>query len=104
MFNTIIISAGCLAIGLVVGYLLGKRHKFKGKIYDVIANYSQHAVYMYLIYDEMYRARFNRWAKTDQGLRYMDSVSENLGGSIYLLPVDDKKEMEGIIEGINKLQ
>lgn len=97
MIETIIISLAIALTGIGIGYFLGRRRKLSEGYMQMLMSNGQYLSYMYLAMDEMYRVKFNKWAQTDQGQRYVEAVSNNLGGYLFLLPLDDKEELEKII-------
>ena len=94
-------TAAALIVGLIIGYFIGRRFTLTPLLYEKIASHSQHLAYMYLLMDELHRVKFNKWASTDQGMRYVGAVQE-LGGHLFILPLDDKKALEKIINSINR--
>lgn len=91
---------GCFFLGLLGGFILGvrfaKRLVTKEK-FMAIAQQSQHLLYAYLASDDVFRTKLMRFMRTDPGVRYINTIMENVSGVIYKLPIHDKKEMENII-------
>lgn len=91
---------GCLFLGLVIGAIAGMwlaRRLVTKEKFMAIAQQSQHLLYAYLAADDVFRTKYLRFMRTDPGVRYINTIMENVAGVIFKLPIEDKKEMENII-------
>jgi len=93
-----------LVAGMFISYIITKRYLIRLFKNDATTTgiewNSQQLLFMYLISNEMYRLRFNKWAKTQQALDFVSATESSLQGRVYILPVEDKNKVDEIIKFI----
>lgn len=88
--------------GMVAGFLLGR---FFGPTKTQVSNIicSAQLYYLsYLIDDELYRARLNKWMKTSQAYWFSQKIAERVNSGLYLLPLDNSAELDRLLDRLEK--
>lgn len=93
-------AAALFGLGVLAGTLMWP--KDKSADHNTVAWASQQLKIMYLIVDDMYRARFFAWLKTQQAQEYAQVIRSGVQGNIWTLPFNDPARMKDLLASLNE--
>lgn len=85
-------------VSFLGGFWLGRRSGPTKSQRETITCSSQQVLLAYLIQDDIYRAKFTKWAKTSSAHYFSELINYRVGGNLYLLQFDDDKQMTALFE------
>lgn len=98
MWTSLIMLVVGLALGFFLRHILGPTKK---QVEQITCS-SQQVYLSYLIDDELYRARLNKWMKSSQAYFFSQLIAEKVGGRLYLMPFDNEEEMKVLLKQLEK--